>query len=131
MVLMLLMASCAGPMGVIRSDTAAAPPVSSFDGSYQSTIRIIATAGAAEGTNWCDTPGQPVINVANGQFGYDVPHPNAPFAMTANFAATMAKDGSFSGQAVSGTISGRVSGTHMEGNIDGQGCLYAFTGDRI
>jgi hypothetical protein len=131
MVLTLMIAGCAGPMGVIRSDTAVAPTVTAFDGSYRSTIRITSTAGAAEGTNWCDTPGQPVVNVANGQFSYAVPHPNAPFAMSGNFAATVAKDGSFSGQAVSGTISGQVSGTHMEGNIDGQGCIYAFTGDRV
>jgi hypothetical protein len=27
-------------------------------------------------------------------------------------------------------FSGRVRGTHMEGSIDGVGCLYAFAGDR-
>jgi hypothetical protein len=43
----------------------------------------------------------------------------------------MARDGSFSGQGNEGTISGNVHGTHMEGSIDGAGCIYAFTADRI
>lgn len=129
MVLLLLIAGCAGPMGTIHSDTTA-PAVTSFDGAYQSTIRITDTAGEVKGNNWCDTPGQPVITVSNGQFSYAVPHPNAPGNPTPTFQATLAQDGSFSGQVVSGTMSGRVSGTHMAGSIDGQGCVYAFTGDR-
>jgi hypothetical protein len=127
----LMIIGCAGPMGVIHGGTVAAAPVTSFDGSYSSTIRITSSAGAAEGTNWCDTPGQPVVAVANGQFNYAVPHPNVPGNATSNFPATMAQDGSFSGQVVDGTISGRVSGTHIEGSIDGQACVYAFAGDRI
>jgi hypothetical protein len=43
----------------------------------------------------------------------------------------VAQDGSFSGQVVEGTISGHVHGAHIEGNINGQGCIYAFSGERI
>ena len=43
----------------------------------------------------------------------------------------MASDGSFYGQDISGTISGRVSGTYMEGKIDGAACLYSFTADQM
>lgn len=130
MVLMLMLAGCAGPMGTIHADTAAAP-ITSFDGTYQSTIRITTTAGDATGTSWCVTPGQPIITVANGQFSYTVPHPNIPGNPAPTFQAVIAQDGSFAGQANDGTISGRVSGAHMEGGINGAACTYAFTGDRM
>ncbi len=127
----LMIIGCAGPMGVIHGGTVTAAPVTSFDGSYGNTIRVIRSAGATEGTTWCDSPGQPVITVANGRFSYAVPHPNVPGDATTSVQATMTQDGSFSGQAVGGTISGRVSGTHIEGSIDGLACVYAFAGDRI
>jgi hypothetical protein len=130
MVLMLTIAGCAGRMGTIHTDAAATPTVTSFDGSYQSTIRVTDTAAGAQG-NWCESPGQPVITVANGQFSYAVPHPNVPGNPAPSFPATIAQDGSFSGQVVSGTISGRVQGTHMAGTINGQGCVYGFTGERM
>jgi len=129
MVLTLMLAGCAGPMGTIHGNTTNAP-VTAFDGSYQSTIRVTGVAPEAKGSNWCDTPGQPIITVANGQFSYAVPHPNAPSNMTSNFSASMAQEGSFSGQGVGGTISGTVHGIHIEGSINGQGCIYAFSGDR-
>jgi hypothetical protein len=129
MVPMLLLAGCAGPMGTIHVDTATAP-VTSFDGTYRSTIRITSLADAAKGTAWCVTPGQSIITVENGQFSYTVPHPNAPDNPAPTFQATVARDGSFIGQGNDGTISGRVSGTHMDGSIDGMACIYAFAGDR-
>jgi len=128
MVAMLLIAGCAGPMGTIHTDTVATPVVTSFDGSYQSTIRV---TKSPPGTSWCDTPGQPVITVANGQFSYAVPHPNVPSNPTPSYPATFAPDGTFFGQIISGTTSGQVRGTRIEGSIDGVGCIYAFTGERM
>jgi hypothetical protein len=130
MVLTLVLAGCAGSMGTIHADTATAP-VTSFDGAYRSTIRITSVADEAKGTSWCVTPGQSIITVANGQFGYTVSHPDAPGNPAPTFQATVAQDGSFVGQGNDGTISGRVSGTHMEGSINGAACIYAFTGDRM
>jgi hypothetical protein len=130
LVVLLMTAGCAGPLGTIHSATPTSS-VTSFDGSYRSTIRVTGTAAEANGTNLCDSPGQPVITVANGQFTYAVPHPNTPGNMTTSFPATMAQDGSFSGQVTDGTIAGQVRGTHMEGHINGQGCVYAFAGDRV
>jgi hypothetical protein len=43
----------------------------------------------------------------------------------------MASDGSFAGQGVGGSVSGHVSGSQIEGRIDGQGCIYDFTGVRM
>lgn len=128
--LVLLIAGCAGPMGTIHGGQSAAATVSTFDGTYQSTIRITNSAGAAQENAWCETPGQPIITVAHGQFSYAVPHPNVPGNPTPSFPANFAPDGSFAGQIVEGTISGRASGTHMEGNISSTACVYAFTADR-
>ena len=128
--LMLIVAACAGSAPVQKSTT---PPasVSSFDGSYRNTIRVTGTASEATGTNWCATPGQSIVTISSGQFSYAIPHPNVPGNPTPTFQAAMSLDGSFSGQANNGTIAGQVRGPHIEGTINGEGCIYAFTGDRI
>jgi hypothetical protein len=129
-VLALLIASCGRPAAITPSQTET-QPTTAFDGSYQSTIRITHEAATVEGYSWCQTPGQPIITVTNGQFIYVMPHPDLPgnHPPTA-FPATFRPDGSFVGQSVQGTISGQVRGSHIEGSIDGVGCLYAFAGDR-
>jgi hypothetical protein len=127
---LLLITGCAGSMGTMHVDPPP-PPVTSFDGVYQNTIRSTTSAKDTQGTSWCETPGQPTITIANGQFSYAVSHPNAPGNPTPAHQATMASDGSFFGQNNDGTISGTVHGTHIEGSIDGAACGYAFTGDRM
>ena len=72
-----------------------------------------------------------MITVANGQFTYAVPHPNVPGNATPVFPATLAADGSFYGEIVAGSMSGSVSGAHIQGKIDGSACLYEFSGDRV
>ena len=128
-VLASLIAGCGAP-AVPQSQTEV-PPTTSFDGSYRSATRISHEAKMVQGYSWCKTPGQPIITVTNGQFIYVMPHPDLPgnHPPTA-FPATFRPDGSFVGQSVQGTISGRVRGIHIEGSIDGVGCLYAFAGDR-
>jgi hypothetical protein len=130
-VLASLIAGCGGPAAVPQRQTEV-PPTTSFDGSYQSAIRITHEAKMVQGYSWCKTPGQPIISVANGHFTYVMPHPDLPgnHPPTA-FPATIRPDGSFVGQGVQGTISGRVRGTHIEGSIDGVGCVYAFAGNRM
>jgi hypothetical protein len=129
--LLLTLAGCAGPMGTIRPGPPEAAPPTAFDGSYQSSIRITGGAAAAQGQSWCQTPGQSTISVRDGAFSYAVPHPNVPGGPTPVYQATMAPDGSFSGQGVGGSVSGRVTGSRIEGRIDGQGCIYEFSGYRV
>jgi hypothetical protein len=126
MVLLLMITGCAGPMGTMHTDP---PPafVTSFDGSYRDTIHITSTI---MDPSWCQTPGQPVITVANGQFSYAAPQSNVANSPTPVFQAVMAQDGSFQGQTNSGIATGLVSGTHMEGRLDGAVCIYAFSADR-
>ena len=130
MVLAVMVAGCSVPAAVPQSQTETRP-TTAFDGSYTSAIRITSEGAMVVGYSWCNTPGQPIITVANGQFIYSVPHPDLPGDhQTSNFPATIRSDGSFIGRSVQGTISGQVRGTHIEGSIDGVGCLYAFAGDR-
>ncbi len=70
------------------------------------------------------------LSVVNGQFSYAVPHPNVPGNPTPVYPATLAEDGSFTGQIVAGTIAGHIQGSRIEGSIDGSACLYSFTGER-
>jgi len=125
--LMLIIGGCAGPMEQIRSE----PPVTSFDGTYRTTIRSVTSFVVAQTTDWCESPGQPVVTIANGQFIYAVPHPKVPGNATPAYPATMAEDGSFTGEIIAGTISGEVQCTRIEGRIDGSACLYAFAGNRM
>ncbi|HEX4171525.1 MAG TPA: hypothetical protein VHY82_03510 [Acetobacteraceae bacterium] len=129
--LLLAIAGCAGPMGTIHTGATPAQPPTAFDGSYRTTIRLAGGSAAGQGQNWCQTPGQSVLTVTQGEFSYPVAHPNAPGQPTTVFQATMASDGSFAGQGVGGSVSGHVSGSHIEGRIDGQGCIYDFAGDRM
>jgi hypothetical protein len=128
--LAIILGGCAGPMGPIRPDPPSPPPVTSFDGTYRITIQSIDTP-ATKGTVWCNTPGQAVATVANGQFSLAVQHPDVPGNPTPTLPATFAADGTFPGQVTIATIFGRVQGSHMEGRIDGSACLYTFTGKRI
>jgi hypothetical protein len=128
-VLLLMIGGCAGSLGTIHSNPPP-PPVTTFDGSYRSTIHAIRPF-AGQMNTWCDSPGQPIITVENGQFTYTVPHPNLSVGLVTAFPATIAGDGSFHGEITTGTISGRIDGTHMDGKIDGSACIYAFVGDRI
>ena len=130
LLLVVVVANCAAPAAVQKSPIPPSP-TTSFDGQYRSTIQVTGMAAQATGTNWCDTTGLPVITVSGGQFSYTVPHPNVPGNPAPTFHASISQDGSFAAGANHGTISGQVRGTHMEGTIDGQGCIYGFTGDRM
>jgi hypothetical protein len=124
-------AGCAGSMGTLRPDAPAAPPVTTFDGQYQTTIALTTVGDAGTETAWCQTPGQPVVTIVNGRFSYAVPHPNISGNPTPVFQATMAADGSFSGRVNDGSLSGRIQGTHMDASIEGVSCIYAIAGTRI
>lgn len=130
-VLLMGVGACAGPMGTLHSDQIVTPPVTAFDGSYRNTIRVAGAFGQAQTTAWCDTPGQPVVTVANGRLNYSVPHPNVPGEPVTVFTATLAKDGSFSGDQILGMMTGEVQGNRIIGRIDGSACLYEFSGMRV
>jgi hypothetical protein len=127
--LVLTVAGCGAPATVSQTPVAT-QPTTQFDGAYQSTIRITGSNRAVQG-NWCDSVGQSVITITNGQFSYAVPHPDVPGNPTLTFAVNLTQNGTFASQINGGSISGRVQGTHIEGSIDGEACAYAFTGDKM
>jgi hypothetical protein len=140
-VLLLTVAGCAGPMGPDRPGPSVPVaqwkpedydkvPVNAFDGSYRTEIHLTGSTDVAKGTDWCSTPGQTMITVANGRFTYTTPHPNVPGNPTPQFEASLAPDGSFYGLVLVGNMHGTIQGGHIEGQIDGAGCLYSFSGDR-
>ncbi len=121
----------AAPTGTAgAANMMAAAPVTTFDGSYRTTVRVVGSFGGNKNMDWCQTSGQLIVTIKNGEFTYDVPHSKAPRMERSEFPATFAADGSFYGQVVAGTMYGQVRGTHLEGRIDGSMCLYAFSGDR-
>ena len=125
-----LIAGCAGSMGTMHTDSVTVAPVTSFDGSYRNTLRMAGSFGSSQVAAWCQSPGQPVITIEAGSFTYAVPHPNVPGNATPVFRATMAEDGTFSGQIVAGVMTGRIDGTRIIGQIDGSACVYDFAGAR-
>ena len=107
-------------------------PAVSYDGNYVGTIRSL---DSVQGQNWCDTPAALAIVVSGNAFSYTLPHPNLPHTPLYNpkFAMHIAPDGSFKGpggELEFASIKGRITGTHMAGQIDGSDCSYAFAADR-
>jgi hypothetical protein len=113
-------------------------PATTFDGAYRSGIVLTSWSDTVPYT-WCQTPGQPIITVANGEFNYAVVQPGYPVNVTPSFQAAMSPNGAFAGLGDDGTghvwhrlqITGYVQGTHMEGRIYGANCTYAFAADRM
>ncbi len=111
----------------------AAPPVSgsanSWDGTYRGSVQITGL-GSGVKQQWCETDPQIIFQVTHNAFSYAMPHPNAPNNPTPVYSATIASDGSFRSSLSSGTMTGRVTGTHIAGKIDGSVCVYSFALDR-
>src|SRR5215831_18542405 len=119
------------------SNTQAPPPAPapqpavSYDGRYVGTIRSLQSM---QSQNWCDTPAPLAILVNGNAFSYTLPHPNLPHTPLYNpsFVMQIAPDGSFrgpGGELEISSMSGRITGTHLAGQIDGSDCSYAFTAD--
>jgi len=108
----------------------------SFDGTYRGRIQVSSRAPEVSGAqaNWCDTPPAISLSVQNNAFSYVLAHPNLPNdpGLSPTIAVTIAPDGSFVGSNQNGgtDMVGRVTGSHMEGQIRGTGCGYAFTAER-
>lgn len=140
---------CAPPLPPPPPAPVAAPtgPAVSYDGTYRGTIKMTGT-GAGVPIGGCNTSPRFTLQVANNAFTYQQPHPNERVSATGNpsvdpkinalnnsravYVATIAQNGTFSGQSqVAGTIAGSIVDGHMAGTIEGIVCVYAFTADRI
>jgi hypothetical protein len=130
-VAMLAVAGCtATPATQLNSTASPGPAIAtSWDGTYRGAVQIIGLGSGVQ-QQWCETDPQIVFQVTNSAFSYAMPHPNAPNNPTPVYSATIAPDGSFRSSLPTGTMTGRVNGTHISGKIDGSVCVYSFALDR-
>jgi hypothetical protein len=122
-------AGCSPPSRSVSSGATALPPSVSWDGSYRGTVQITGLGSGIQ-RQWCETDPQMAVKVAANQFNYAMPHPNTPGTPDMVYSAAIAPDGSFRSDIGTGVMTGRVTGTHMTGLIDGSACVYSFTMDR-
>jgi hypothetical protein len=107
----------------------------SFDGTYRGRIRVSSHALGGPNSNWCDTPPAISLSIQHNAFKYLLAHPNLPpdpdLSPTIE-VTTISPDGSFSGFPKDGgpEMVGTITGSHMEGEIRGLECTYAFTAER-
>jgi hypothetical protein len=107
----------------------------SFDGTYRGKMRVTSHTLGGPNSNWCDTPPAITLSVHQNAFKYVLAHPNLP--PDADLSPTIevtsiSPDGSFDGFPTNGgpEMTGTITGSHMEGQIHGLGCTYAFTAEK-
>ena len=130
-------AGCAAAGSSVVAPSPTAAPVS-FDGNYRGTILLTSKSSLVGGaqSDWCDTPRNISLTIQNNVFNYVLAHPNVPqdsgYSLSPNFAVTVAPDSSFQGSSQNGDaqMTGRITGTHLAGQINGTACDYAFTAER-
>ena len=108
----------------------------SYDGNYRGTIRVKTHTLGGPNSNWCDTPAKISISVRQNTFKYLLAHPNLPpdpdLSPTIE-VSSISPDGSFDGYPVNGgpEMFGTITGSHMQGEIQGLGCSYIFSAERV
>jgi hypothetical protein len=122
-------AGCNTPTKWVPSGSTPPPSLVSWDGAYSGTVQITGLGSGIQ-RQWCETDPQMTVRVTGNKFGYAMPHPNTPGNPTMVYSAAIAPDGSFRSDIGSGVMTGRITGTHMTGLIDGSACVYSFTMDR-
>ena len=122
-------AGCNTSTKSVPSGSTPPPSLVSWDGAYSGTVQITGLGSGIQ-RQWCETDPQMTVQVTGNKFGYAMPHPNTPGNPTMVYSAAIAPDGSFRSDIGSGMMTGRITGTHMTGLIDGSACVYSFTMDR-
>ena len=85
---------------------------------------------------WCNTPPVIALSVRNNVFNYVLAHPDVPqdpaYPLSPMFTVAVAPDGSFDAISVNGEaeVAGRITGSHIAGQINGSTCGYAFSAER-
>jgi hypothetical protein len=119
----------------LPATTPTTAPVS-FNGNYQGSIRLTSSGISGGQTSWCDTPPALSLSIQKGTFNYVLLHPNVPkdsnYSLSPTFTVVLAPDGSFSATSQNGEAQmvGRITGSHLAGQINGTACGYAFTAEK-
>jgi hypothetical protein len=136
LILIIAIGGCTTPKTPPPLSATPASTPASFDGTYRGSIRLTSSGISGGQTNWCDTPPAIALSLQNNTFNYILEHPNVPrdsnYSMSPTFAVAVAPDGSFNATSQNGEAQmvGRVTGSHLAGQINGTACGYAFTADR-
>ncbi len=102
-----------------------------YDGNYRGIVALTYVAPGAE-RGWCETQPQVTFTIAEGVLSYAQPHPGYPGAPVVTYNATVTADSQFSGLSDrNGIITGSVADTHVTAQLDGLGCGYSLSGDKI
>jgi len=115
---------------------APAAPAVSFDGTFQGTIRLTSSGVSGVESRWCDTPPAISLSIKNNAFSYVLMHPNVPrdshYSLSPAFAVSVTPDGSFDATSPNGEAEmiGSITGSHLQGRINGTACGYAFTAEK-
>jgi hypothetical protein len=127
--------------GCVTSGPPPAPPPPatapvSFDGNYQGSIKVTSSGISGGQTSWCDTPPALSLSLQKGTFSYVLLHPNVPkdsnYSLSPTFTVVLAPDGSFNAMSQNGgaQMVGRITGSHLAGQINGTACGYALAADK-
>jgi hypothetical protein len=109
------------PPAVVAAPSAG--PVS-FDGVYYGTTQLVRGSGMS-----CGTRDMLTLRVANNAFRYTLNQPQVVWQATQALDVAIAPDGSFQSQSGTASMRGSVGGGHMQGEINGDACGFAFEAD--
>ena len=77
----------------------------------------------------CGTRDMLTLRVANNTFHYTLSQPQVVWQTVRAFDVAIAPDGSFQSQSGTASMRGSVGGGHMQGEINGDACGFAFEAD--
>lgn len=128
--LAVLLAACSSPKPPPMSEQQAmqdlVPEVPvPIDGVYRGFGSVI-----RGGTMTCGTQMTITIEVRDNAFTYVLQQPMVPYRRSVRLSATIGDDGRFQGSSGTASIAGVVKNGHMEGELNGDACGYAFQADQ-
>jgi hypothetical protein len=120
----LLVSSCSSPPPAPPP----IPPISGpqpIDGTYHGLTQTI--RGSAMN---CGNQDEFAVTVTNHTINFNLPQPQAEWKPVVPFSAVIGPDGSFNAQSGTSYLRGTLSNGHMQGEISGDICGFAFNADR-
>jgi len=96
-----------------------------IDGVYRGFGSVI-----RGGTMTCGTQMMMTIDVRDNAFSFVLQQPMVPYRKSVRLNATIGEDGRFQATSGGASIAGAVKNGHMEGELNGDACGYAFQADQ-
>ena len=81
---------------------------------------------------WCDTAREVSADIRGGSMTFSQQFPNVTGAPVVTYIAKVLSNATLSGSAErGGTITGKIDGRRLTADIEGLGCSFTLTADRI